>query len=687
MSVKTCKVDEPVKWQASLRSGNKTKQDVKSPLVSPSSSTKASRSPLVSQKTTRHVASSAEDIKNSHREEAKICDSSKWTGNFILTIELRRKIITFRSIIDLPPLSYLSITNMVMRTMKDLNKLCPEIVENSQTLDIRREDIDKLLDRFYKALKSIGDSWIEDHEWIIKSKSYNSSGRKNLSDRLVDKVLAALDGLIKGLNERLNTTEINNDDLKKRKVTSPPKSKLTSSNRSESFKKQPITPRTVLKQPSKGRDIAISVSNIPRNTRMQTLVKLSPIDVKRISIQSTCHKEPQSKNVDESVKQKIKSEKERIEKMEIAKEVEQDSVKKIEIDDKNCSKVLEKSKVVPESLAPTPPPPGNAALPQPQPPPMAAVKGPAVSPPPHPGNASLPPPQPQPQQMAAGKGPGGPPPPPMAGGRGPGGPPPPPMGGGRGPGAPPPPPLGLGAKKSNGKLKRSTQLGSLYKFVKAIIEGKDPEARPRGGGGGGIKAGKASGKQGMADTLAEIEKKSPYFQKIEADVQMYKKAINELKTEITRFGSKDMAELQRFHRYVESVLEKLTDETKIRKEIETLDQIKDEEEKNFKRHNIPFDFKILVQIKELVVDISSGCMELALKEKRAEKSASQTEGSREAKPSVIKNKTVKLAKMLWRAFQFAFKVYTFAGGHDDRADRLTRELADEIKLILKNHSL
>lgn len=37
------------------------------------------------------------------------------------------------------------------------------------------------------------------------------------------------------------------------------------------------------------------------------------------------------------------------------------------------------------------------------------------------------------------------------------------------------------------------------------------------------------------------------------------------------------------------------------------------------------------------------------------------------------------AKMLWRAFQFAYRVYTFAGGHDERADRLTRELALEIE--------
>lgn len=36
-------------------------------------------------------------------------------------------------------------------------------------------------------------------------------------------------------------------------------------------------------------------------------------------------------------------------------------------------------------------------------------------------------------------------------------------------------------------------------------------------------------------------------------------------------------------------------------------------------------------------------------------------------------------KMLWRAFQFAFRVYTFAGGLDDRADKLTRELAHAIE--------
>lgn len=37
-------------------------------------------------------------------------------------------------------------------------------------------------------------------------------------------------------------------------------------------------------------------------------------------------------------------------------------------------------------------------------------------------------------------------------------------------------------------------------------------------------------------------------------------------------------------------------------------------------------------------------------------------------------------KMLWRAFQLAFRVYSFAGGQDDRADRLSMEVAQEIEI-------
>ncbi|KAF2303385.1 hypothetical protein GH714_017721 [Hevea brasiliensis] len=98
--------------------------------------------------------------------------------------------------------------------------------------------------------------------------------------------------------------------------------------------------------------------------------------------------------------------------------------------------------------------------------------------------------------------------------------------------------------------------------------------------------------------------------------------------------------------------------------MDALERTKDEESKKFQSHNIHFDFHIIVQIKESLVDVSSNCMELALKERRQARTANPNKAN---------------AKMLWRAFQFAFRVYSFAGGHDDRADKLTRELAHEIE--------
>ncbi|KAH0935492.1 hypothetical protein HID58_012609 [Brassica napus] len=135
---------------------------------------------------------------------------------------------------------------------------------------------------------------------------------------------------------------------------------------------------------------------------------------------------------------------------------------------------------------------------------------------------------------------------------------------------------------------------------------------------------------------------------------------------------------------IASPAEQLFDKTECyfaKKRDDTLEQTKVEEEKKFKKHNIHFDFGLLIRIKELMVDISSGCMELALKEKREAKIASESRGGKQCR---IKNKTVGWAKTLWRAFQFAFGVYTFAGGQGDRADKITRELGNEIELILNN---
>ncbi|KAL3519694.1 hypothetical protein ACH5RR_017843 [Cinchona calisaya] len=371
------------------------------------------------------------------------------------------------------------------------------------------------------------------------------------------------------------------------------------------------------------------------------------------------------------------------------------------------------------TLPPPPPPPpmgsGKLATPPP-PPPMGASNGGVSAPPPPMGSGKMAPPPPPPPMGASNGGVPAPPPPMLPGARG----------------APPPPP-GLGGaknirlKKAATKLKRSSQMGNLYRLLKGQVEGGsnlDAKSSRKG-----KVSSSAGGKQGMADALAEMTKRSAYFQQIEEDVKNHDKSIMELKASINSFQSSDMTELHNFHKHVESILEKLTDETqvlarfedfptkklealrmaaalfskldtiittlktwqivspvgqvidkienyfsKIKQELDALERTKDEESKKFLSHKITFDFSILVHIKELMVDVSSSCMEQALKERR---DATAMENAQKGPKAECPKK--RSAKMLWKAFQFAYRVYTFAGGHDDRADQLTRELATEIQ--------
>lgn len=271
-------------------------------------------------------------------------------------------------------------------------------------------------------------------------------------------------------------------------------------------------------------------------------------------------------------------------------------------------------------------------------------------------------------------------------------------------------------------------MGNLYRVLKCKVEGTNQEGEVSSGKKN-IAASSGGSKQSMADALAEMTKRSSYFHQIEEDVQKHSKTIMDMKNAINSFQETNMDELNKFCRHIESHLDKLTDETqvlarfedfptkkletlrtaaalsaklnamlirlttwkldppvgalldrvenyfnKIKGEVDALDRTKDEESKRFRTHKITFDFHILVQIKESMVDLSSGCMELALKESIEAKAVCNGEtGSKSEKRLNV------CTKMLWRAFQLAFRVYTFAGGHDDRADMLTRELAHEIE--------
>ncbi|XP_018837080.2 uncharacterized protein At4g04980-like isoform X2 [Juglans regia] len=306
------------------------------------------------------------------------------------------------------------------------------------------------------------------------------------------------------------------------------------------------------------------------------------------------------------------------------------------------------------------------------------------------------------------------------------------------PGPPPPPPLGatkfLHRKAATTKLKRSTRMSNLFQNLKRSIEGSGKDANSANGRKAPIGTrqqieGSTGWKEGLGASLAELKKRSPYFHQVEEDVRKNQKSIIELKIAINSFQAKDMVKLLKFQTSVESFLEGLTDETqvltkfedfptkkleslrtaaalyskldtivcnlkrleivaplnklfgkvegyfnKFKKELDAIERTKDEESTKFKRHDIHFDFNILTRIKELMVDISSSCLELVLKETKEAKAAKDN-GENVSKTDAQKKEN---AKMLWRAFQLAYRVYIFAGGQDDRANKLTEEVAHEI---------
>ncbi|XP_024924441.3 uncharacterized protein At4g04980-like [Ziziphus jujuba] len=797
-------------------------------------------------------------------------------GKFNKMVELRKKMFTFRDILDLPPCDgSVSTTDLVMRMLKDLQGLYPEIIPSNQLSEFKEVSIEQSLANFCKALKSIGDSWMMNHDWTEKfNYDLSSCSQENInSDKLAEIVCAMLDCVIKMAREKFDMMD--EDDQKKDDLSgSDSFGRVLSDSYSDinSYCTSPVTPKSVLPKsksiinsPEKDEDKTRFGYRSPLlwSLRVQAVGKLNPIDVKHLSLQlspvgakdlsslgknnSTISEEARTETELGSIKEITTDD---------TSDVARDDNIETEIDELPKSNLIgngsenrnvdaeptevlslpilppmpiinvptppppppppppsklqtSPSKLLPDTRPPPPPPspppptqqPNAAAPPTPPPPPPPPAPSastpstlqpnvaapPPPPPPPPPPSASTPltlqpnvaappsaqayvmapaPPPPPPSvqpivvappppppgskissNVAAAAFPLPPPPPSNASGtvlqappqpppliplKGSVPAPPPPMTLGSRGAPPPPPPLSsarsLRPKKPTTKLKRSSQIGNLYRVLKGKVEGNCLTGKTSNARKGGVGS-SSGGKQGMADALAEMTKRSAYFQQIEEDVQKYTKPIMEIRTAIGSFQTKDMNELLKFHRNVESVLEKLTDETqvlsrfegfptkkletmrtaaalykkldniinelqnwkivpplsqvldnveryfnKIKGEIDALERTKDDETKKFQNYNIHFDFSILIRIKESMVDVSSGCMELALKERREAKLA-ENEQSGTKKTGPKKG----CAKMLWRAFQFAFRVYTFAGGHDDRADTLTRELAQEIE--------
>ncbi|KAI5066848.1 hypothetical protein GOP47_0017376 [Adiantum capillus-veneris] len=302
---------------------------------------------------------------------------------------------------------------------------------------------------------------------------------------------------------------------------------------------------------------------------------------------------------------------------------------------------------------------------------------------------------------------------------------------------PPPPPPSHGARKlqscKTAKLKKSNTISRLYMGMKRKVDGAEYSQSPLADGAIQRRSVAATGtRDGMAEALAEITRRSSYFRKIEDDVQKHAASILEIKAGLESFETRDMQKLLRFQESIEVRLEQLTDESqvlarfegfpikkletvraasslflrmsslahqienwrveppmsenldkitnffeKVKTDVEMIERTKDEDITRFHNQKIMFSFDIMIRVKEAVVGLSTKSLALAMKESQRTK-GSITIGD-EYLSSKDMNKLRGSFQMLWRVFQLAFRVHNFAGGHDEKAEQLCCNLAKEME--------
>eukprot|EP00250_Pteridium_aquilinum_P021412 c25114_g5_i1 orf=700-3336(-) len=302
---------------------------------------------------------------------------------------------------------------------------------------------------------------------------------------------------------------------------------------------------------------------------------------------------------------------------------------------------------------------------------------------------------------------------------------------------PPPPPPSLGAKKlqtcKSSKLKKSSTISRLYMGMKKKVDGAEyGQSSPADGAVQRRSVAVTSNRDGMAEALAEITRRSSYFRKIEDDVQKHAASIMEIRSGLESFEARDMQKLLRFHESIEARLEQLTDESqvlarfegfpikkletvraaaslymrmsslahhvenwsveppmsehldkitnffdKVKTDVEVIERTKDEDIMRFRSQKIFLSFDIIVRIKEAVVGLSSRSLALAMKESQ------RTKGSITIRDEYLSTKDMNKLRvsfqMLWRVFQLAFRIHNFAGGHDEKSEQLCGNIAKEME--------
>ncbi|CAD7701973.1 unnamed protein product [Ostreobium quekettii] len=332
-----------------------------------------------------------------------------------------------------------------------------------------------------------------------------------------------------------------------------------------------------------------------------------------------------------------------------------------------------------------------------------------------------PPPPPPPKK----KPPPPPPPPPGKGGKGAPPPPPPPPGkkGGKAP-VPPPPPGGRRAK-GDSDVKRQPQVIEMFQEVRRALLSNAQRA------GGPLKKLGGGGTVDPAQMFAEIASKGTYQAQVQADIVKYADVIEELISEVRKFKARDMEHLAEFVTGVDKVLDELSDETavlrkfdwpasrfdtfretvaldkeltekknkfkqwqrgkgkradnlkeiqkymeKVQDRMDILNRTKEADEARFKSHDVPWNKKLMTEVKHASLHAMDLYMQIALDEANETMESSLADKKKRDKALAVLTATIK----------FAFKVHQCVGGFTEscsakfgEVSSMTRQLTAEKK--------
>ncbi|KAK9056321.1 hypothetical protein SSX86_027411 [Deinandra increscens subsp. villosa] len=154
--------------------------------------------------------------------------------------ELRKKIMSFRELVDLPPyMGSSTVTELVNHTVKELQKLHPDVVHCISASD-SEGTMHKAINELCASIKCLGKHWMHNDEWMARSKKDDGA-----NGDLDKHALALLDDIIKVAQEKMyNKMDTNNDKEMKDNVDSSSNSNGKSS--PMSYPDKVLSPPTVL---------------------------------------------------------------------------------------------------------------------------------------------------------------------------------------------------------------------------------------------------------------------------------------------------------------------------------------------------------------------------------------------------------------------------------------------------------